>query len=195
MFSPLELIGYLVIVTALAGTLGYRWAVSQLEPKLRKAQQGLARADQTGRIMVAARQALTTVAMTERMASDGLDPDQITEVLSVPPARLVEVDEAGTGRRTTAFVISFVLYLLLLVMPVTGWMLTSAAEHPVAFFGLFELPAIVGPDHDLHESLEDVHEALFNAIAAIAVLHALAAVYHHVWMKDDTLRRMLPFGK
>ena len=47
MFSPLELIGYLVIVTALAGTLGYRWAVSQLEPKLRKAQQGLARADQT----------------------------------------------------------------------------------------------------------------------------------------------------
>lgn len=98
-------------------------------------------------------------------------------------------------QRIAASAVHGVLYLLLLVMPVTGWMMSSAAEHPVAFFGLFELPAIVGPDHDLHEALEDVHESLFKAIVVIAVLHALAAVYHHVWMKDDTLRRMLPFAK
>ena len=78
----------------------------------------VARADQAGRIMVAARQALTTVATTERLAANGLDAAQITEVLSVPPARLVEVDEASTGRQTTAFVISFVLYLLLLTLMV-----------------------------------------------------------------------------
>ena len=47
MFSALELIGYLLIVTALAGTLGYRWAASRLEPRLRKVQQGATRADQT----------------------------------------------------------------------------------------------------------------------------------------------------
>jgi diguanylate cyclase (GGDEF)-like protein len=46
-FSAIELIGYLLIVTALAGTLGYRWAVSRLEPRLRKVQQGATRADQT----------------------------------------------------------------------------------------------------------------------------------------------------
>jgi cytochrome b561 len=40
-----------------------------------------------------------------------------------------------------------------------------------------------------------VHEALFAALVAVAVLHALAAVYHHLWMKDDSLRRMLPFAK
>ena len=42
---------------------------------------------------------------------------------------------------------------------------------------------------------EEVHEALFSALVIVAVLHALAAVFHHVWMKDDTLRRMLPFTR
>jgi cytochrome b561 len=51
----------------------------------------------------------------------------------------------------------------------------------------------VGENHDLHESLEEVHEVLFNALAVVALLHALAALYHHFFMKDDTLRRMLPF--
>lgn len=78
----------------------------------------VARADQSGRIMVAVRQALTTQATTERLADNGLDEAQITEVLSVPAARLIEVDEESTGRQTTAFVISFVLYLLLLTLMV-----------------------------------------------------------------------------
>jgi len=85
------------------------------------------------------------------------------------------------------------LYLLLLAQPITGWMMSSAANYPVTFFGLFQFPALVGADHDLHEALEEVHEALFGAIVVIAVGHALAAALHHVWMKDDTLRRMLPF--
>ena len=85
------------------------------------------------------------------------------------------------------------LYLLLLAQPISGWMMSSAADYPVSFFGLFQFPALVGANHDVHETLEDVHEALFEALAVIAVLHALAAVYHHAWMKDDTLRRMLPF--
>lgn len=87
------------------------------------------------------------------------------------------------------------LYLLLLVLPFSGWLMSSAAGYPPAFFGLFEFPALIGSNHDLHETLEDVHETLFNAVVVLAVLHALAAVYHHFWMKDDTLRRMLPFAR
>ncbi len=68
--------------------------------------------------MVAVRQALTTQAMTEQLAADGLDARQIDQVLSVPPPRLIEVDEESSGRQTTAFVISFVLYLLLLTLMV-----------------------------------------------------------------------------
>ena len=87
------------------------------------------------------------------------------------------------------------LYLLLLAQPISGWMMSSAANYPVTFFDLFQFPALVGADHDLHETLEDVHESLFSALAIVAVLHALAAVFHHAWMKDDTLRRMLPFAR
>jgi cytochrome b561 len=73
--------------------------------------------------------------------------------------------------------------------------MSSAANYPVTLFGLFQFPPLVAPDHDLHEALEEVHEALFGALVVIAVVHALAAMYHHVWMKDDTLRRMLPFAR
>jgi cytochrome b561 len=85
------------------------------------------------------------------------------------------------------------LYLLLLAQPISGWMMSSAAGYPVSLFGLVEFPALVGENHDLHESLEEVHEVLFTVLAVVAVLHAVAALYHHFFVKDDTLRRMLPF--
>ena len=87
------------------------------------------------------------------------------------------------------------LYLLILAQPITGWMMSSAANYPVTFFGLFQFPAIVAPNEGAHEAYEDVHEFLFNAIVVIAVVHVLAALYHHFVQKDDTLRRMLPFGR
>ncbi len=84
------------------------------------------------------------------------------------------------------------LYLLILLQPLSGWAMSSAANYPVTLFGWFQFPALVAPSHDLHEGLEEVHEVLFYALLVVAVLHAAAAVYHHFWMKDDTLRRMLP---
>lgn len=85
-----------------------------------------------------------------------------------------------------------VLYLLLLVLPLSGWLMSSTAGYPTAFFGLFDFPMLLGESHGLHEILEDVHEALYNAVVIVAALHALAALFHHAWLKDDTLRRMLP---
>lgn len=87
-----------------------------------------------------------------------------------------------------------ILYLLLLILPLSGWMMSSSGGYPTTLFGLFEFPRLLGENHDLHEALEDVHETLFNAVVIVAVLHALAAVFHHAWLKDDTLRRMLPFS-
>jgi cytochrome b561 len=111
-----------------------------------------------------------------KLANRGLPPP-------VPMARPQQIAAAAAHG---------ILYLLLLVLPFSGWMMSTAAGHPTAFFGLFEFPMLVGENHDLHEALEEVHETLFNAVVVVAVLHALAAVFHHVWMKDDTLRRMLP---
>ena len=88
-----------------------------------------------------------------------------------------------------------VLYLLLLALPLSGWMMSSAAGYPTGFYGLFEFPMLLVQNHDLHEALEEVHEALFDAVVVVAVLHTAAAVFHHAWIKDDTLRRMLPFAR
>jgi cytochrome b561 len=87
------------------------------------------------------------------------------------------------------------LYLLILAQPVSGWMMSSAANYPVTFFGLFQFPAIVRPNEGAHEAYEEVHELLFTTIVVVATLHVLAALYHHFIQKDDTLRRMLPFGR
>jgi cytochrome b561 len=88
-----------------------------------------------------------------------------------------------------------VLYLLILAMPLTGWAMSSSANYPVTLFGWFQFPAIVSPNHDLHEALEEVHEVLFNVLVVLALAHAAAALFHHFVLKDDSLRRMLPFAR
>ena len=84
------------------------------------------------------------------------------------------------------------LYALLLAMPLSGWILNSASGFPLQWFGLVNLPAIAGKDHDLHELAEDIHEWLFWAMVSLVVLHAAAAFYHHLFQRDTTLIRMLP---
>jgi cytochrome b561 len=73
--------------------------------------------------------------------------------------------------------------------------MSSAANFPVTFFGWFQFPALVAANHDLHETLEDAHEVLFYTIVAVAALHVAAALYHHFFLKDDVMRRMLPYGR
>jgi cytochrome b561 len=103
---------------------------------------------------------------------------------------------AGTGMiRKAAAAGHGLLYLLILLQPISGWAMSSAANFPVTFFGWFQFPALVAENHDLHEALEEVHEVLFYALVAVAALHVAAALYHHFFLKDDVLRRMMPFGK
>jgi len=87
------------------------------------------------------------------------------------------------------------LYLLILAQPLSGWVMSSAANYPVTLFGWFQFPALVAENHDLHETLEEVHEVLFFLMVAVAVVHIFAALYHHFLLKDGVLRRMLPFSR
>jgi len=86
------------------------------------------------------------------------------------------------------------LYALLFAMPLTGWLLNSAAGFPLQWFGLFNLPDIAATDHDLREWAEDTHELLFWTLVVVALVHAAAAVHHHLFLRDATLARMLPGG-
>jgi len=87
------------------------------------------------------------------------------------------------------------LYVLVLAQPVSGWLMSSAAGRPASFFGLFDFPALVATNPAAQEFYKEVHELLFGTLVTVALLHALAALHHHFRAKDDTLRRMLPFGR
>jgi cytochrome b561 len=87
------------------------------------------------------------------------------------------------------------LYLLILLQPLSGWILVSTADYPLSLFGWLTVPPIVGPNHDLHETMEEVHEVLFWLTVAVAAVHVAAALFHHWVLKDQTLRRMLPFAR
>lgn len=103
---------------------------------------------------------------------------------------------AGTPRwqARIATATHWALYALLLAMPLSGWLLNSAAGSPLQWFGLVDIPAIAGQDHTLRERAVDAHELLFWALALLALLHAAAAFYHHLFVGDATLARMLPRG-
>ena len=93
-----------------------------------------------------------------------------------------------------ASVTHWLLYALLLAIPLSGWAFNSAAGYPLQWFGLFNLPALVWRDADLRVTVRDLHEALFWSLVAVTVLHAAAALYHHAVLRDATLARMLPRG-
>jgi cytochrome b561 len=83
------------------------------------------------------------------------------------------------------------LYAFMLAMPLLGWLVLGADGKPAPFFGV-ELPALIGPDPALAKELEEWHEEIGNIGYWLIGLHAAAALAHHYFMRDDTLRRMLP---
>ena len=86
------------------------------------------------------------------------------------------------------------IYGLLFAIPISGWVLNSAAGFPLQWFHLFNLPAIVGKDRNLNELAKDAHEIMFWALVGLVAAHAGAAFFHHIFQRDATLARMLPHG-
>ncbi len=86
-------------------------------------------------------------------------------------------------------------YVLLFAMPLSGWLMSSAKNYSVSWFGLFTWPNLIGKNEAAFEVLRSTHHILSDVLFVIAVLHILAALKHHFWNKDDVLLRMLPFTK
>jgi cytochrome b561 len=83
------------------------------------------------------------------------------------------------------------LYGFLLLMPVLGWLVLSAGDKVIPFWG-FQLPALIGPDPDVAAAIKEIHEMLGTAGYVLIAAHTLGALAHHYRMKDNTLKRMLP---
>jgi len=82
------------------------------------------------------------------------------------------------------------LYLLMFAIPLVGWLMSSAKGYTVNYFGLFDLPDLVGKDKALGHQLKEVHELLANVLVALVGLHVLAALKHQFIDKDGLLGRM-----
>ncbi len=88
------------------------------------------------------------------------------------------------------------LYLCLLAMPVTGFLMAAAApiQIPTLFFGLFSVPHPIGPDQRVYDTMLSAHATLFDIMAALAFIHAGAALLHQFVLRDGLMQRMW-FGR
>jgi cytochrome b561 len=84
------------------------------------------------------------------------------------------------------------LYGLLVVQPLVGWVMSSSLGAPVVYLGLIRLPDLVAADRDLGETLKIFHWGFAWLFVSVIAVHVSAALYHHFHLKDDVLRRMLP---
>ena len=96
-------------------------------------------------------------------------------------------------QRRVAETTHVLLYLLMIVVPITGWLMSSAKGFQTVYFGVLPLPDLLVKDADLGDLLQQVHKLLNFSMAALVVAHLGAALKHHFIDRDDVLARMLPF--
>jgi cytochrome b561 len=98
-----------------------------------------------------------------------------------PPAWLSAIATSG----------HWTLYALMIGLPLLGWLTLSAKGEPVPFFGV-DLPPLTGKDAAAAKTLKYLHETLARVGYFFLGAHAIAALFHHYLLRDNTLRLMLP---
>lgn len=88
----------------------------------------------------------------------------------------------------------FTLYGLLLLLLVSGYLISTAKGHPIDVFGWFGVPALLPSNGQRAEWAGDIHESVATLFLLMVGVHALAAFIHHFYWKDNTLTRMLGKG-
>jgi cytochrome b561 len=110
-------------------------------------------------------------------------------LLHKPPSSLADLP---WWQNAAAHLVHWLLYALLILLPILGWMNASWRGMPVALFGL-ELPQLVTTRAPGWAWSGDVHVVLSNyALLALVGLHVVAALYHQFIRRDGVLQRMLP---
>ena len=82
------------------------------------------------------------------------------------------------------------LYVLMVAIPLTGWLMSSAKGFQTVWFGVLPIPDLLGRDRELGDLLQQVHKLLNLLLMLTLAGHVAAALWHHFVLKDDTLHRM-----
>jgi len=106
--------------------------------------------------------------------------NRVPDITPTPPKR----------SQAIAKVTHWVLYALMLALPLLGIAIVQGSGHALALFGQ-PLPLLFTLDRATAHDLKEVHETLGNVLLWLAILHAAAAVWHHRFLKDNTLTRLI----
>ncbi|KTC65096.1 cybB cytochrome b-561 transmembrane protein (plasmid) [Legionella adelaidensis] len=99
-----------------------------------------------------------------------------------------------TWQKWVARIVQYSLYLFLILMPISGLVMSVAADHPPSFFGLFTVTLPIAPNEALAEFMAEVHEFIAWTLITLIVLHVGGALKHFLIDKDNVLQTMLPGG-
>ena len=100
------------------------------------------------------------------------------------------LDSHALWERIAAKLAHVILYLSLFLMPVSGWVMSSAGGFPIAFFGI-PVPHVMEKSEEIFKLSRQVHEFSSYALIAVIGIHVLGALKHHFVDRDTTLRRMI----
>lgn len=109
-----------------------------------------------------------------------------------PPALLAPMPR---WQQQAATITHWLLYALLLVIPVSGYLYSCASNVPVVYLGLVPLPSLIAPNPALKPVLQSIHVYLNDMLLVLVALHVAAVLKHQFVDHDGLLLRMFPFVK
>lgn len=113
----------------------------------------------------------------------------INKVLHKSPALPQSVPKA---QALAAHLTQVGLYTSMILMPISGWLMQSADERSVSFFGIFTLPHLVSKNIETYAFFREAHGLIAYAFLLFIFMHVSAALYHGLIKQDGVLGSMLP---
>lgn len=101
----------------------------------------------------------------------------------------------SAGMKKIARLTHWLLLLLIIIMPVSGVVISDSLDYPIKFFDLFTLPDMVEKSEKVHDIAQEIHFVSAWVLAILIGLHVLASLKHHFIDRDGTLMRMLGRNK
>ena len=101
------------------------------------------------------------------------------------------LDAIPQWEELAARAVHWAFYFFMFALPITGWLITSSADLPVSFFGLFTFPNLISGNEANRILFSTIHEWLGYTLIATFCMHTGAALKHHFINKDNIMRRML----
>ena len=84
------------------------------------------------------------------------------------------------------------LYVLMIAIPLSGWLMSSAKGFQTVWFGVLPIPDLIPKNKEVGDALKELHESLNILLIVVLLGHIAASLKHHFIDKDDVLTRMLP---